>query len=237
MSRNLALLCNGLPALAEPAAHLEDLLLSWQILPPGHAGTDAGKSLCDKVRDLAGQVRAFIGTAPATRLDLNLKLGRFRLTGRVELHGERIVTCRPAKTKSADMLHLWVRHLAAAAAGGEAQSLHIGAGDGFAAPAAGDARATLETLLNLYTQGLRGPLPLFPRASLAFAEARYKGRKPKERPEALTVAMKEWEGGFKVSAERDDPHLAFLYRDIDPDWEDFADVAELVFGPILGGAQ
>ncbi len=224
-------------ALDEPAANLEGLLLAWQLLPPGQAGTDASRKLCSQIRALADQARAVIGGEKATRLDLKLPLGRVTLTGRLDLHGDRIVTCRPAKTKSSDMLRLWVRHLAASATGLAAQSMHIGTDECFPAPEAPDARNLLERLLRIYTQGMRAPIPLFPRTSLAFAEARFTGRKPKERPEALVQAMRQWEGGFMVSPERDDPHLAFLFRDVEPDWERFADVAEEIYGPILGGAQ
>jgi len=224
-------------ALDEPAANLEGLLLSWQLLPPGQAGTDASRKLCSRIRALADQARTVIGDEKAARLDLNLPLGRITLTGRIDLHGDRIVICRPAKTKSSDMLRLWVRHLAASAAGHAAQSMHIGTDDCFPAPEAPEARNLLEGLLRLYTQGVHAPIPLFPRTSLAFAEARFKGRKPKERPEALMQAMRQWEGGYMVNPERDDPHLAFLFRDAEPDWERFADVAEEIYGPILGGAE
>lgn len=224
-------------ALDEPAANLEGLLLAWQLLPPGQAGTDASRKLCSQIRALADQARAVIGGEKAARLDLKLSLGRITLTGRVDLHGDRIVTCRPAKTKSSDMLRVWVRHLAASATGHAAQSMHIGTDDCFPAPEAPDARKLLEGLLRLYTQGMRAPIPLFPRTSLAFAEARFTGRKPKERPEALMQALRQWEGGYMVSPERDDPHLAFLFRDVEPDWERFADVAEEIYGPILGGAK
>jgi exodeoxyribonuclease V gamma subunit len=224
-------------ALDEPAANLEGLLLAWQLLPPGQGGTDASRKLCSQIRALADQARTVIGDEKAARLDLKLPLGRITLTGRIDLHGDRIVTCRPAKTKSPDMLRLWVRHLAASAAGHAAQSMHIGTDDCFPAPEAPDARNLLEGVLRLYTQGMRAPIPLFPRTSLAFAEARFTGRKPKERPEALQQAMRQWEGGYMVNPERDDPHLAFLFRDAEPDWERFADVAEEIYGPILGGAQ
>ena len=224
-------------ALDEPAANLEGLLLAWQLLPPGQAGTDASRKLCSQIRALADQARAVIGNEKAAPLDLKLQLGRITLTGRLDLHGDRIVTCRPAKIKSADMIRLWVRHLAASATGHAAQCMHIGTDDCFPAPEAPDARNLLEGLLRLYAQGMRAPIPLFPRTSLAFAEARFKGRKPKERPEALMTAMRQWEGGYMVSPERDDPHLAFLFRDSGPDWERFADVAEEIYGPILGGAE
>jgi exodeoxyribonuclease V gamma subunit len=224
-------------ALDEPAANLEGLLLAWQLLPPGQAGTDASRKLCSQIRALADQTRVVIGDEKPLLLDLKLPLGRITLTGRLDIHGDRIVTCRPAKTKSSDMLRLWVRHLAASASGLAARSMHIGTDECFPAPEAPDARNLLEGLLRLYTQGMRAPIPLFPRASLAFAEARFTGRKPKERPEALQQAMRQWEGGYMVSPERDDPHLAFLFRDAEPDWERFADVAEEIYGPILGGAE
>jgi exodeoxyribonuclease V gamma subunit len=221
-------------ALNEPGADLEELLPAWQLLPPGQAGADAGRELCTKVRSLADRARAVIGTEKPRRLDLRLALGGTTLTGRIDLHGDRIVTCRPAKTKGPDMLRLWVRHLAAAAAGVEARSVHFGTADDFEAPDARDARGTLQDLLGMYIRGLHAPIPFFPRTSLAFATARFTGRKPKERPEALIAALREWDGGFGTSAERDDPHLAFLFRDREPDWEDFADAAERIYGPLLG---
>ena len=224
-------------ALDEPAANLEGLLLAWQLLPPGQAGTDASRKLCSQIRALADQARAVIGDEKAAPLDLKLQLGRITLTGHLDLHGDRIVTCRPAKTKSSDMLRLWVRHLAATASGHAARSMHIGTDDCFPAPEAPDARNLLQGLLRLYTQGMRAPIPLFPRTSLAFAEARFTGRKPKERSEALQQAMRQWEGGYMVGPERDDPHLAFLFRDAEPDWERFADVAEEIYAPMLGGAE
>jgi exodeoxyribonuclease V gamma subunit len=223
-------------AVDEPAADLERLLLAWQILPPGQAGTDAGSELCARIRDLADQARVVIGDDGPTRLDLRLELAGRALTGRLDLHGDRIVTCRPARTKGPDMLRLWVRHLAATASGVDARSVHIGAGDGFEAPLAGDARHRLSDLLDLYARGMRAPLPFFPRTSLAYAEARFTGRAPKDRSAALTLAMRQWEGGFRLDAERDDPHLAFLFRDAEPDWEEFADLAARVYGPIFGGA-
>ena len=223
-------------ALDEPAADLEGLLLAWQILPPGQAGTDAGRELCAGIRTLADQARAFIGDDAPTRRDLRLPLETGTLTGRLDLHGERVVTCRPAKTKGPDMLRLWVRHLAATAAGVEARSRHIGTGDGFAAPEAADPRAILTDLLALYARGMRAPLPFFPRTSLAFAKARFTGRKPKDRAEALAAAMRQWEGGFNITAEKDDPHLAFLFRDAGPDWDEFAEVAERIYAPLFGGA-
>jgi len=224
-------------ALDEPAANLEGLLLAWQLLPPGQAGTDASRKLCSQIRTLADQARAVIGDEKATRLDLRLPLDRVTLTGRLDLHGDRIVTCRPAKTKSSDMLRLWVRHLAASTAGHAVQSIHIGTDDCFPAPKTPDARNLLQGLLRLYSQGMRAPIPLFPRTSLAFAEARFNARKPKERPEALMQAMRQWEGGYMVCPEREDPHLAFLFRDSGPDWEHFADVAEEIYGPILKGGD
>lgn len=223
-------------ALQAPASDLEELLLAWQILPPGHAGTDAGRKLLTSIRSLAEQARAFIDDAEENQLDLRLCLGRFRLTGRINLHGERILGCRPAKTNARDMLRLWIRHLAAAAAGCPAQSLHIGTRTSFMAPAFEDAEQTLQKLLLAYVRGMDSPLPLFARSSLAFAEARF-AAKPKTRPQALASALKQWDGGFMISPERDDPYLSFLYRDQEPDWEDFMDVAEEIFAPILGGAS
>ena len=221
-------------ALDQPDAGLGERLLAWQILPPGQAGTDAARTLCLQVRTLAEQIRQFTRGVLPTRRTLDLSLGPLRLSGDILLYDHHLVTCRPAKIKSSDMLRLWVSHLALLAAGHAVESVHIGRDGLFTAQAPQDPTEQLARLLDLYLRGKERPLPFFPRASLAFARARFTGRTPKERPQALAAALAQWEGGFNISPEKDDPCLAFLYRDTEPDWEDFAQVAEDVYRPILG---
>ena len=101
-----------------------------------------------------------------------------------------------------------------------------------------DARAQLENLVELYWQGLREPLLLFPRTSYAFCE-RFK--KKFDAADALRSARKVWVDR-PGRGERDDPYLRRLFgeRDVlDPgfrlfdDGKSFVELAVSVFGPLL----
>ncbi len=219
-------------------ARLAERLRAWQILPPGPAGRDASAELLSQARTLAETVRAEQGGAEPVFHDLSIEpdepRATGRITGRVITHADRIVTARPAKTKGPDLLRLWVAYLAARAAGLSVTAAHVAKDGIFRAPDLDRATAarTLSELTELYRRGMTAPLPLLPRASLAFAEKRRAG---KDRDTSLDAALTAWEGTMHVTPERDDPALALAYRDQDPDWEEFMTVTEQVYGPLLGG--
>lgn len=221
-------------------AHLAERLHAWQILPPGPAGRDASTEFLAEAQRLAETVRAEQGGAEPVFHDLHLELaagqGTIRVTGRVTTHGDALVTARPAKTKGPDLLCLWAPYLAARAAGLPVTAAHVAKDGVFRAPDLDQTTAarTLGKLIELYRRGMAAPLPLLPRASLAFAEKRTTG---KDRDASLDAALTAWEGNTRVTPERDDPALALAYRDQDPDWEEFMTVAEQVYGPLLGGSH
>jgi exodeoxyribonuclease V gamma subunit len=228
--------------LEEDTAALENRLTAWQILPPGPAGSDANTEICADVRNLAELVRAerLGGEALETDQsdaqpflhDINLDLGTSRIEGRITTYADRIVTYRPAKLKGPDMLRLWVLHLAARAANLDICSAHVAKGGIFRAPDVdpADAQNILNDLSSIYARGMTTPLPLFPRTSLAYAEKRCAG---KDHDTSLAAALMQWNGNMVVQAEKDDVHLSMIYRDEEPDWEEFATVAEQVYGPLL----
>lgn len=219
---------------------LVERLRSWQILPPDPAGRDAGAEFLAEARRLAEAVRTEQGEAAPVFHDLHLELAAgpatVRVTGRVTTHGEALVTFRPAKRKGADLLRLWVPYLAARAAGLSITAAHVAKDGIFHAPDLDQATAAriLGGLVELYRQGMSAPLPLLPRASLAYAEKRAAG---KDRDTSLDAALTAWEGNSHVTPERDDPALALAYRDQDPDWETFMTVTEQVYAPLLGGSH
>lgn len=219
-------------ALAEPDAQLEPLLESWQILPPEQAGAEAAQILCATVRTLAEQIRHATAGLPPQPADIALTVGKIRLTGRIRLYGEKQITFRLAKTKAKDMLGLWIRHLALLAAGYNICSEHLGKEDGFSAPFPPEPRSILKTLVHIYAQGQTRPLPLFPEASLAYAQKIQTG---KNAYEALEEAWKIWIGSDYTPGDKDNPDTRLIYGDTEPDWEEFGNLATRVFLPLLGG--
>lgn len=77
----------------------------------------------------------------------------------------------------------------------------------------------LETLLELYGEGLREPLRFFPRTAAAYA-----------RKKELSAARTVWEG--ERFPENDDPYYRLCFGAIDPLDREFERIAQAVFGPL-----
>lgn len=223
-----------------PEAALEKLLRTSQALPPGPAGQDIVRSMQTQLREQAVRIRTEQAGREPFFNDLTLDLGRWQVTARLVIlsgeEGEHLLTFRPATLKGSDMLSLWVRHLAATAAGRPVTSAHVGTDEVFRLPLMDQKQAKniLRNLVTLRQAGMTAPLPFFPRASLAYAKKRFdpKGSDPDK---ALEEAIKVWMGGYKRDPERDDPFLCAAYRDTKPDWGEFATTAEAIYGPLFGG--
>lgn len=228
-----------------PESAVRERLRAGQGLPPGPAGQEAIHKMYAQARAQADRVRREQGNSQPVFRSLNFDFGTCRFTAGFPVlpdgGHERIVTFRAARLKGADMLRLWVRHLAALAAGLSVTSVHVASDETFLPPVVSPDRAAtiLRDLTCLYQEGMDAPLPLFPRASLAYARKRFTSRKkPAEAiDEAMNEALKIWQGGDFRSAERDDPFLRAAYRDASPDWDAFKSTAETVYGPLFGDSH
>ena len=92
-------------------------------------------------------------------------------------------------------------------------------------------RAVLQTLCELFSEGLTLPLRFFPESGLAFVEAERSGK-----GDPFKKAKDKWEGPYqkneKRRGERDDVFIARCF-DADSLDERFAELARRIFGPIL----
>jgi exodeoxyribonuclease V gamma subunit len=110
----------------------------------------------------------------------------------------------PPKAQPHKLLAAWVRCLAAAASGVAVHGVLVGqdATLTLAPPPPDEARATLETLLAVWQQGMTAPLPLPLKTAIAWAQ---------HPADAAKKARTAYEGGFNASAEADEPCLARVY--------------------------
>jgi exonuclease V gamma subunit len=97
------------------------------------------------------------------------------------------------------------------------------------------ARGELARVLGWCWEGLHRPLPLFPKASYAYAQAWAKDKDP------AGVVHAAWVGNdFQgIPGERDDPNVRLILNgaDLDPmDIPEFAQLAEALYGPALEAA-
>ncbi len=93
----------------------------------------------------------------------------------------------------------------------------------------------LYLFLDLYWQGLHGPLPFYCQSSFTYAyQVIINQRSPFE---ALTYAEQAWNGNPYVPGEADDPYHRLCFRRQHSFSEDFQKMALQIFEPLLSSAQ
>jgi exodeoxyribonuclease V gamma subunit len=218
-------------------------------LPHGaFAGLTQAEAL-DQVRPLLDRIEAYRGLEPG-RIDLDLSFdpgvelarpdGPTRLFGQVpDLYpGLGLLRVRPSKLKGDQVLTLWLHLLAWCAARpgeGPRTGLLIASDQTLSLALDLDpqtARGELARVLGWYWEGLHRPLPLFPKASYAYAQAWAKDKDP------AGPVTDAWTGNNfqKIHGERDDPNIRLILNgaDLNPmDIPEFAELTQELYGPAL----
>ncbi|MBU4153976.1 MAG: exodeoxyribonuclease V subunit gamma, partial [Proteobacteria bacterium] len=213
----------------------------------GMTGRCQYEELRHRAETLAERLVVWRGHGPLPAQEVRLDLGGRILVGQIrDLWENGQVLCRPGRVKKmshTDLIRSWIRHLALCAASPEQpwQTTFVYRDGVMRYPFVATARELLMDLVSLYSYGQGRPLPLFAKASLAYAKKRWtaKGGTPEQ---AMAVAWSIWsEGDYLSDPERCDPYLAAVYGDRDPLAESgpcsFAEVAELVLAPALNAAE
>jgi exodeoxyribonuclease V gamma subunit len=216
-------------------------------VPPGQLGRRLLDEILAAVTPLVVDTAGLRhGRSRAVDVDILLPDGR-RLVGSVDgVHQERLVTVTYSSLAAKHRLRSWVDLLALTAAHPEvpweahAIGKHKSGGTHAHVRPVGDAApGLLADLVALRDRGLREPLPLPLKTSLAYAET--SARQPHDT--ALEVARKEWDPrdfrGTTIPGERDDAHHVVIWGQdapleevIDADGR-FAGLAHGLWGPLL----
>ena len=156
------------------------------------------------------------------------------MKGRIEnVYAEGLLHYRYAKPKVRDRLRLWIHHLLLNLLRGEEGSCHgtlICKESEFAYPPVDGSEKILEQMLDLYWLGLTRPMPFFPESSWAYVEALSKG---KTEEKALERAQVIWYGSDFNRGEGEDPYFSLCFGKTDPLDEEFKDLAQKVFDPLM----
>lgn len=209
--------------------HLHPLLSASGRLPHGAPGEYTYYQISRSVMDFVEILKPYISDGPRNPVDIDLTLGSFRLTGRIDgLYDAGPVFSRPAKVKAGDYLRAWIHHLTLNASGLISPSLLIFADyQGRYIPVENSGQM-LEALLNIYFKGLSYPIRIFPNTSWVYASQIAAG---KDEANALRAARNQW-NGF-MFPEQDDPAYRICFGQEDPLDEEFKRLAMTVIGPIL----
>lgn len=144
-------------------------------------------------------------------LSVQLTLGPYTLRGTLpEVTSVGLRLIRPARFKPADLLRLWLYQLVWTTQNGpgSASARLIAEDESWTVRAPDQARALLTDLLELRAEGLRRPLPFFPRAAWALTGS---GRKP-----AAERALAQWTGNPNQRGEASDPAFEFCFGGVEP---------------------
>ncbi|MEW5802846.1 MAG: exodeoxyribonuclease V subunit gamma [bacterium] len=213
------------------------LIRAQGLLPPGIVGMMAFKDLCEGVTEFVNEVLEHVQEKELAPLDADLDIDGFRITGRISgIRQKALLRSRYATIKARDCLSIWIEHLVLNCLGKDGYpeaSLLIGSDDQWYFPPIPDSRNILKRILQLYWQGLRSPIPFFPRTSLDYAEKIRNGADPLD---ALKAARLAWEGNnYNQAGEREEPCFSLCFgKGSDPLGEDFKALALDIFSPLLG---
>ncbi len=199
------------------------------VIPPAMHGEALFATTAREICSFADSLRDKTGTAAKLPpLDIDLEVGGFRLTGRLDrIWADRMFRYRCAKTKAKDQVRTWIEHLVLNAAmeeGYPRESL-LFMSDGAKSYAPVDNPADiLQAILALYWQGLVKPLRFFPASAMAYAH---------KQEWVLERARKKWEDGYNVPGEGEDLYFRLCFGQVDPFDGEFERVARTLLEPLL----
>lgn len=201
-------------------------------LPHGVPGECFYRQTCRGIEAFIQRLAPYREEAVLQPLDVDLRLGEFRLLGRVEnVYSHGLLHFRYADVTPQDRLRIWLNMLILNVAGNKPlPGILVSKDVGCKYPPPGESKEHLQNLLKAYWQGLQRPIHFFPRSSWAYVQASAKGKGPGE---ALALARNKWQGNdFNNEGEMKDPYLQVCFAHEDPLDEEFVAWSEMIFGPL-----
>ncbi|MEO5717354.1 MAG: exodeoxyribonuclease V subunit gamma, partial [Chthoniobacterales bacterium] len=229
----------------EPFAPLLPVLRAGGALPPGHAGDARLREMCETAEQFAGLVRHHLAEKTDPPREIHLELDDFALQARLDnLQNDRLLHYRLTTRKPRDLLTAWIFHLIANSERPTGSVLLTADKDNapvtesFAPIEPETANEHLRNLLQLYWRGLREPLRLFPRSSLAYVEQMLAQKGPRSPLQVARAKWRrspeDWEPDKGERPEANDPYFRLVFRNVqEPIDEEFQQLALAVFVPAL----
>lgn len=199
------------------------------LVPPARHGEELFAKISAEVMEFADAVNGkCAGAAQLALLDFDLKLGEFRLSGRLErIYPEHMIRYRCAKMKAKDRIRAWLEHLVLNAVrpeGYPVETLLVMTDSSVTFRAVEGAAAILEDILNTFWHGLSVPLRFFPESSLEYA---------RKMEWNLDRARLKWEDGYVAPGEGADPYYRLCFGQGDPFNDAFETVSRALLEPLF----
>jgi exodeoxyribonuclease V gamma subunit len=199
------------------------------VLPPARHGEELFAAAVEEVSGFAATVQEKVaGKSLLAPLDFELNLGGFRLTGRLDrIWQDRLIRYRCAKMKAKDKVRAWLEHLVLNTVNREGyprETLLLMADSSIRYGEVENAAVILQTILDLYGEGLTVPLRYFPESAMEYA---------KKQEWRVDRARTRWAEGFNYPGEGEDPYFRLCFGQMDPFNADFERVSRALLEPLL----
>lgn len=205
-------------------------------LPHGTIGEALHDRLRVGVKELVRKVEPWLAEAPLPTVPIDLRLGKWHLTGSLPGLRQHAQVCyRAANLTAKDRLRAWLSHLVLQAVRSPAvpdRTLVFSLDEDFAFGPL-DSIEPLRELLTWYERGWSEPLPFFPVTSWVFVEESAKPPQD-QRGSPAAAAQRAWSGsGGDYGGERADPYVTLCFRGVDDPLDHlFAELATAIYQPL-----
>jgi exodeoxyribonuclease V gamma subunit len=207
-------------------------------LPHGEMGKTWFNLLVNKLQPFCARISELLAGQERQQVAVDLAVGATRITGRLAgVTPFGLLLYRHASLKPKDIIRAWISHLVlnslpeATLPGRGTITFQAEKDSVYHYTPVTESRRHLAALLDLYREGSRAPLPLFPATSHAFAAAIHKGQSVEK---AMEKAMVAWEGDrFRSQGEKNDPYNRLCWNNVAFPEKLFIKLAETVFSPAL----
>jgi exodeoxyribonuclease V gamma subunit len=210
-------------------------------IPHGKIGYTLYGEMVSEINEFNRKIESLSRGTQHKQVEIDLLINHFRIHGRLEHIGEHgMIMYRCAKINSKDMIKAWLSHLAlnmipaVPLTNFKNTTFLVGKDKIYQYAPTLESQNHLQQLLTYYWQGLSKPLHFFPHSSYTYARETFKGNDQKI---ALYKARSAWEGSDYRPGEKDNPYYRLCFKDTDPFDQQFIDLAEYIFLPLLGQQQ
>ena len=225
-----------------PSNRIGELLLASGRLPQGAHGRSEVEHVVTNVRRFQESMQGFLASPLVDPVEVDLVVGDWRVLGTLrDLREDGFRRVRFGKIRSKDRYQLWVEHLVTQSLPDRPHfpSMILGRDEQNVAlqefNTTHAAMHELRQLIETREGALASPIPLFPKASMFYAEWR---KKRKDKAESLAKARSEWEGNQYQPGERDDYYHQLAFGTTgNPFDKVFTDLSEQLVRPILNNEK
>ncbi|MGD8765256.1 MAG: exodeoxyribonuclease V subunit gamma, partial [Desulfobacteraceae bacterium] len=208
-------------------------------LPPAHMGDAIYNEMSLDADSFFNRIKTYVQTKFTDPLDVDDEISGVQLSGRlVDVYDHGNIHLRYANRRASDLLRLWIHHLFYCRLKPKnlpSDSLLINKNGAVIISYVSKSREILESLLQLFRQGLSQPLHFFPETSLEYIHQVQK--KPDNPQRALNFASKKWLGSEYHRGESADAYYQLCFKNSNPMDRPFEDIAKRIYQPLLSHSK